>query len=65
MLQDALLDKVNLDDEIGELGRWLTQTEEDVKQLSRPIGHREEDAARMLAKAQVFDLFCAFLQYNT
>ena len=53
MLQDALLDKVNLDDEIAELERWLMQTDEDVRQLNRNIGHKEEDAAKMLARAQV------------
>ncbi len=53
LLQDALLDKVNLDDDIAELERWLMQTDEDVRQLNRNIGHKEEDAAKMLARAQV------------
>jgi prefoldin subunit 5 len=44
---------MNLDSDLAELKRALTQTQDELTQLSRPIGYKEEQAAAALTKAQV------------
>ncbi len=53
LLQDAFVNKMNLDSELAELKRSLTHVQDELTLLSRSIGHREEQTAASVTKAQV------------
>jgi len=52
-LEEAVATKGRMDGELAELRGWLTAAQDDIKKLSRPISHKQEEAKEMLTQAQV------------
>lgn len=52
-LSDALAAKSKMEGELLACSRWLYDTQDELRRLSRTIGHRQEDAHVMLDQAQV------------
>ena len=47
-LEEALASRGRMESELLETSRWLTAAQDELKRLSRAIGHRTEDAHDML-----------------
>ena len=52
-LADALATKGKMEAELLASSRWLYDTQDELRRLSRTVGHRQEDAQVMLEQAQV------------